>query len=219
MTDRRTTEDVLVQFGPYAEAQLRPYFQRAGVAYPPRELTLVALKAERILEVWARGESEFRHIRDYRILAASGVAGPKLVQGDKQVPEGVYRIEGLNPNSKFHLSMKLNYPNDFDWYHAEEEGRDNPGSDIFIHGKDLSVGCLAMGDAAIEELFVLVAQTGRENVKVVIAPRDPRALPLKPPEDTPDWLGDLYRSIEREVQMLEQPVRVSGHNAGEKGLR
>ena len=208
--DQRTVEDVLQDFGPYAVNQLKPYFAQAKVAYPPLEITLVALKAERKLELWARDERAYRLIRNYDILAASGTAGPKLRQGDRQVPEGVYRIVGLNPNSNFHLSMKLNYPNEFDQFHAALEGRDNPGSDIFIHGKAVSIGCLAMGDDAIDELFVLVAQVGMENVKVVIAPHDPRLQPLEPGADgMPEWTDELYSMISGEIQALNRPVTVS----------
>jgi hypothetical protein len=207
---QRTVEDVLNDFGPQAESQLKPYFQEAGVAYPPRAITLVGLKAERRLELWARDEGAYRMIRWYPVMAASGGSGPKLRQGDRQVPEGVYRVVGLNPNSRFHLSMKLDYPNEFDLYHSALEGRDDPGSDIFIHGSDVSAGCLAMGDEAIEELFVVAAQTGPENVKVVIAPRDPRNRPLQAnSRGLPSWTPELYDAIAGEIQALAAPVRVS----------
>lgn len=206
----RTTDDVLYQFGPYARQQLEPYFRNAGVSYPPRKVTFIALKQERKLEVWAGDEGELRFIRDYNIWAASGVTGPKLRQGDKQVPEGIYRIVGLNPNSNYHLSMKLNYPNEFDWFHAEREGRFDPGSDIFIHGDSVSAGCLAMGDKAIEELFVLTAEVGQENVKVIIAPRDPRVLPLDPSGyGLPTWTPELYRMISSEMEFFSDELRVS----------
>ncbi|MFM8331432.1 MAG: murein L,D-transpeptidase family protein [Candidatus Methylumidiphilus sp.] len=204
-----TVEDVLADFGGYSVAKLQPYFAKAKVPYPPQAVVLLALKEERRLELWARGDGEFRLIRDYDIQAASGRAGPKLRQGDKQVPESVYRIVGLNPNSHYHLSMKLDYPNAFDLYHADLEGRYNPGSDIFIHGKAASIGCLAMGDENIEELFVLTAQTGKENVKVVIAPHDPRQQPLDPYADgLPPWASELYSTITEEIQALS-PVSVS----------
>jgi len=209
---KRTTQDVLYQFGPYADRQLKPYFESAGVVYPPREVAFIALKQERKLEVWAKDAGEFRFIRDYDIKAASGVTGPKLRQGDKQVPEGIYRIVGLNPNSNYHLSMKLNYPNEFDWFHAQREGRFEPGSDIFIHGDSVSAGCLAMGDKAIEELFVLTAQVGEENVKVIIAPRDPRVLPLDPNGyGLPSWTPELYRMIAAEMAVFSDAVRVSNN--------
>lgn len=210
MPGQWTVEDVLEDFGPYSERMLKPYFAKAKVAYPPQEVIFLALKAEKKLELWARDVGEFRLIRDYDIQAASGVAGPKLRQGDRQVPEGIYRIVGLNPNSHYHLSMRLNYPNDYDLFHAMQEGRYDPGSDIFIHGKAVSIGCLAMGDEAIEELFVLVAQVGKENVKVVIAPHDPRILPLEANQEAlPEWTDELYGMIEREIQSLSQPVKIS----------
>lgn len=205
-----TVEDVLQDFGTYAGRKLSPYFAKAKVPFPPREATFIFLKEEKKLELWARGEGEFRFIRDYDIQAASGVAGPKLRQGDRQVPEGIYRIVGLNPNSHYHLSMKLNYPNEFDRYHADQEGRLDPGGDIFIHGKAASIGCLAMGDEVIEELFVLTAQTGKENIKVVIAPHDPRLSPLDTEAgDLPEWTPELYESISHEIRALSPTVSVS----------
>jgi hypothetical protein len=203
-----TVEDILQAYGANVTGKLNYYFAKAKVSYPPREVTFIALKQEKKLELWARDNGEFRFIRDYYILAASGVAGPKLRQGDKQVPEGIYRIEGLNPNSHYHLSMKINYPNEFDFSHAAQEGRTDQGSDIFIHGKAASIGCLAMGDEAIEELFVLTAQVGAENVKVVIAPHDPRAYPLEADsEELPEWTPELYSIISREIEALSPVVK------------
>jgi L,D-peptidoglycan transpeptidase YkuD (ErfK/YbiS/YcfS/YnhG family) len=205
----RTVEDVLQIYGEHTTAKLKSYFAKARVPYPPREITLVALKQEMRLELWARDSGEFRFIRDYRIRAASGVSGPKLRQGDLQVPEGVYRIAGLNPNSHYHLSMKLDYPNEFDLFHAWQEGRTNPGSDIFIHGRAKSLGCLAMDDETIEELFVLAVHTGAQNVKVVIAPHDPRTYPLAADiEGLPEWTPQLYSIISREIKALS-PVAKS----------
>jgi hypothetical protein len=198
-----TVADIVQDYSPIATRKLTPYFTKAKVAYPPKEVTLVALKQEKKLELWARDSGKFRFIRNYNIQAISGVAGPKLRQGDKQVPEGVYSIAGLNPNSHYHLSMKINYPNDFDLFHASQEGRTAPGSDIFIHGKAVSIGCLAMGDDTIDELFVLTAQVGAENVKVVIAPRDPRVFPLRTDNMAlPRWTPALYSLISSEIKAL-----------------
>ena len=203
-----TVKDILQAYGTFVTRKLNPYFAKAKVSYPPRKVTFIALKQEKKLELWARDSGEFRFIRDYDIQAASGVAGPKLRQGDKQVPEGIYRIEELNPNSHYHLSMKISYPNEFDLFHAWQEGRADPGSDIFIHGKTASIGCLAMGDEAIEELFVLTALVGAENVKVVIAPHDPRAYPLKgDSEELPEWTPELYSIISREIKALSPVVK------------
>ncbi len=103
----RTVADVLAQYGPEARKRLEPHFRRAGVAYPPKEIAFLVFKREKRFALWARSGAGWRFIRDYPILAASGHAGPKLRQGDSQVPEGVYRIEHLNPNSSYHLSMKV----------------------------------------------------------------------------------------------------------------
>lgn len=200
---QRTVEDVVQIYGVYATRKLGSYFTKAKVSFPPKEIILVGLKQEKKLEVWARDNAEFRLIHTYPIQAASGIAGPKLRLGDKQVPEGIYRIEGLNPNSHYHLSMKINYPNEFDLFHAAQEGRTEPGSDIFIHGRAVSIGCLAMGDENIEELFILTTQVGAENVKVVIAPHDPRTYPLTTDSaQLPAWTAELYANISREMNAL-----------------
>ena len=193
---KRTVNDVIDTHGTKAKANLEPYFVWAGVVYPPESIVLLATKKQRQLELWAESAGSVRFIRSYSIQAASGVVGPKLYEGDRQVPEGIYDIEYLNPNSRYHLSMKLNYPNAFDRLHAQAEGRNQPGSDIFIHGKAVSIGCLAMGDEAIEELFTLVATIGRQNVQVIIAPDDPRREDILPlAEDKPDWVKVLYEQI------------------------
>lgn len=149
------------------------------------------------LEVYAKGGSapEWRKILTYPILRASGKPGPKLREGDLQVPDGIYKVEFLNANSKFHLSLRLNYPNEFDLKHAKAEGRTQPGTDIMIHGSAVSIGCLAMGDEAAEDLFILAALTGRANVEIVIAPYDFRVKPISVPAGSPAWLRGLYQDI------------------------
>lgn len=209
----RSVDDVLFEFAPYAVNQLKPYFRKAGVAYPPREIVLIAYKDERKMELWGRDTGKFKLIRPYNIKAASGMRGPKLRQGDRQVPEGIYHISRLNPNSNYHLSMKVDYPNEFDLAHADYDGRTNLGGDIFIHGKSVSAGCLAMGDAAIEELFVLAAHVGTENIKVIISPSDPRQRPLDSSlPHLPYWTNELYDRITREVFAVTQakpPVKLA----------
>ena len=196
MAGDRTVAEVLAEYGEPATQRLAARFEAAGLRFPPSEVALVGLKAERRLELWAPRGDAWQHVADYKITAASGVAGPKLREGDRQVPEGLYRISGLNPNSRYHLSMKLDYPNAFDRHHAKRDGRADPGSDIFIHGKSVSVGCLAVGDEAIEELFVLAALIGKHNVSVVVAPFDGRRTPLLPAaEGLAPWTPELYAMI------------------------
>lgn len=197
---KRQVQDTVAIYRDKAEQRLFPRFRFAGVEWPPQEVALLAIKDIRRLELWARSDAEWRHIHDYRIKGMSGGPGPKLREGDEQVPEGSYRIEALNANSAFHLSMKIDYPNDYDRRQALRDGRSHLGDDIFIHGKNVSKGCLAIGDNAIEELFVLAALTGLDRVRVLIARRDFR---LHPPDDVavrpPDWLPALEQDIAGEM--------------------
>lgn len=190
----RTVDDVIQTYGEQARKRMAPYFAAADSSYPPDSVALIAIKEEAKLELWDTSSANPVFIRNYSVLAQSGVAGPKLREGDMQVPEGIYRIEYLNPNSSYHLSMKLNYPNDFDLTHAKAEGRSEPGTNIFIHGKAVSIGCLAMGDGAAEELFVLASDIGHRNIEVAIAPRDPRKTELSPIPDLP-WTEELYQDL------------------------
>jgi hypothetical protein len=185
------------EFGAIVRGRLEPDFRRAGVPWPPAAVTLIGLKDERVLEVHAAGSNgRYRFIRSYPILAASGSAGPKLRQGDLQVPEGIYCIESLNPNSRFHLALRVNYPNAFDRAHAAAEIRTDLGGDIMIHGGAASIGCLAMGDQVAEDLFVLAALTGLPNLKVILSPVDLRCRPVPPPVgDTPPWTTQLYKAL------------------------
>lgn len=214
----RTVSDVVARYGPAARERLLPHFDRAGVAYPPRELAILVFKRERRVAVWARANGGWRFVRDYPVFAASGHAGPKLREGDRQVPEGVYRIEHLNPNSSYHLSMKVSYPNAFDRRMAARDARTRLGGDIFIHGRDVSIGCVAIGDRAIEELFTLVAQTGHARVKVIIAPNDLRTGGAIVHRDAPVWVGQLYRVVA--AALTDFPVALEARSAVDvRGMR
>lgn len=191
--DRRNAavEARLTEIGPAARARLAPAFESAGVAYPPQSVVLVADKTARTLTLHAGPErTALTRIHTWPVLGMSGTQGPKLREGDLQVPEGFYRIELLNPQSSFHVSLRLDYPNDFDRARAGEEGRDRPGSDIYIHGGTASIGCLAMGDPAAEELFTLAADTGLAGIEVIITPGE-----RVPSPDAPPWVAGLYREI------------------------
>lgn len=203
---KKTVAERVVQYGDAARGRLAPDFKKAGVDYPPKRIILAAFKSERIMEVWVSQDGRsFRRLRDYDILAASGNLGPKLREGDRQVPEGVYRIESLNPNSLYHLSLRVNYPNEFDRRKGKEENRSNFGGDIMIHGKNCSIGCLAMGDEAAEDLFVLAAETGIENIEAIISPVDfrQRELPKELPQ-LPVWYDELCKTIKERLNALKE---------------
>ena len=133
---KQTVTEVIERYEEKTRNHFTPLFQKQGIAYPPKHLALIAYKDVAILEVWGANEDkDFMKITEYPILAASGLLGPKLREGDRQVPEGLYKIIGFNPNSAFHVSMKLNYPSAFDLKQAKEDGRKSPGTNIFIHGR------------------------------------------------------------------------------------
>ncbi len=202
-----TIAERLAQYGAAARARLKPYFEKQQVAYPPAQIALIGLKQEKILEVYARnGTNDFKRIRSYPILAASGGAGPKLREGDRQVPEGIYGIESLNPNSRFHLSLRVDYPNAFDREQAAREGRSNLGGDIMIHGSNVSVGCLAMGDKVAEDLFVLAADTGLKNITVVLAPVDFRDehKTVSASAHLPAWTAELYEKLRTRLKEFSE---------------
>jgi hypothetical protein len=202
----KSVDERMAQYGASVQERLAPLFAAAGVAYPPCKVTLIGLKAERELEVYAAGTNgEYHFILSYPILAASGDLGPKLREGDLQVPEGLYRIESLNPNSRFHLSLRINYPNEADRAQARKDGRRKLGGDIMIHGNAVSIGCLAMGDAAAEELFVLVARTGLRNTQVILSPVDFRVRRVPASKaGVPLWVDGLYGSIKNELSQYKK---------------
>jgi len=201
----RTVTEVLRWLEPSAGQRLKEKFRSAGVSFPPDRLELVAFKRERVLEVYAgSGTAPLTLVCRYEIHGASGTEGPKLQEGDRQVPEGLYAIELLNPNSKFHLSLRVNYPSPQDLLRAKEDGRDRTtlGGDIMIHGGSASAGCLAMGDPVIEEIFFLAGNVPLDRIRLLIAPCDLRVRKAEVPDSSPVWTADLHGEILRELQRL-----------------
>lgn len=146
---------------------LRRDFGAAGLSYPPPSVYFRAFKRERILEVWVGSPSgRMKNFRTYSIRAASGDLGPKLREGDYQVPEGFYSINRFNPRSNFLLSLGLDYPNRRDRLRREPK----PGGDIFIHGNEVSIGCLAMGDDAIREIYLMARDAPQRSIPVHVFP-------------------------------------------------
>ncbi len=126
-------------------------------------------KASDELEVWVDTAAGYQLLHTWDICTWSGTLGPKLRQGDGQAPEGFYAVgpSQLNPASRFHLSFNLGYPNAFDRAHGRT------GDYLMVHGNCVSVGCYAMGDAAIEEIYTLVAAAlanGQSQVPVHVFP-------------------------------------------------
>ncbi|WP_367874416.1 murein L,D-transpeptidase family protein [Luteolibacter sp. Populi] len=132
---------------------------------------LRAFKEENRLELWVRHRDtkKYELFRTWEIARQSGVLGPKLAEGDGQVPEGFYFVppEGMKPDSTFHLAFNIGYPNDYDRFHGRS------GTFIMIHGNEVSIGCLAMTDPKIEEIYTLcdaALKGGQEYFRVHIFP-------------------------------------------------
>lgn len=126
-------------------------------------------KREFLLEIWMQRDGRFQHFATYPICRFSGTLGPKLKQGDHQSPEGVYTVGSgqLNPASRWHRSFNLGFPNTFDRAHART------GTYLMVHGGCSSVGCYAMTDGVIDEVWRIVTsalQNGQQRFQVQIFP-------------------------------------------------
>lgn len=197
----QSMERVITRYGIPVEPTLRTRFTNKGISYPPKDVALLTFKKEHQLQLWARDSKHaWKMIHTYPLTAFSGKLGPKLRERDRQIPEGIYRLTSFNPFSSMHLSMMINYPNSFDTQHAAQEGRKKLGNNIFLHGKAFSVGCLAVGDKAIDELFLLAYRVGLSHIKVIIAPNDlRRSKPATSLFAQPRWLPELYKQISQEL--------------------
>jgi murein L,D-transpeptidase YafK len=144
-------------------------FQKKYLLFPPNDIYLRIFKAQSELELWAREDisREYRLIKTYKICAMSGVLGPKRKEGDGQVPEGCYTIEQFNPVSGYHLSLKVSYPNVAD---RKIIGKNvKTGGDIFIHGGCVTIGCVPITDAGIEQLYtVCIAAHANGNINIPV---------------------------------------------------
>lgn len=204
-----------------SEARIREKYRVAGLPYPGT-IFIRWFKREAELELWARrGDHDFKLVATYPIVKSSGGPGPKRREGDKQVPEGFYEITHFNPQSLYHLSLGLNYPNAADRVLSDPN---KPGGDIYIHGKDVTIGCAPLGDAAIEELYLAALdarEAGQARIAVHIFPgrmngaeweRFAAEETAKRPELANFWaqLAPVYTAFEKERVVPEVEVTREG---------
>lgn len=154
------------------ECDIDSLFQTRGINYPPEEILIVAYKKERLVNLWARPDTSetLLFIKQYPFTAFSGTLGPKRKQGDLQIPEGFYYINHFNPFSNFHLSMKINYPNQSDSILGKNG---TLGNEIRIHGSCVTIGCIPIGDESIEELYIICVDAksnGQQRIPFYIFP-------------------------------------------------
>ena len=173
-------------------------------------------KYENTLETWVQDPATGRFVpyKSYPICNYSGTLGPKLQEGDKQSPEGFYTVGArqMNPWSQYQLSFNLGFPNEYD----EALGR--TGSALMIHGGCSSVGCYAMTDPVVEELYLLVEASIRagHNVPVHVFPfrmTPPNMLARRGDQWMPFWenLKEGYDAFELTKIPPQISVR-SGHS-------
>lgn len=166
-------------------------------------------KREFELEVWLKKGDRYERFATYPICMWSGALGPKLKEGDHQSPEGFYTVgsTGLNPNSKYHLSFNLGYPNAYDRAH------NRTGSFLMVHGDCRSIGCYAMTDPVIDEIWALVTaalDAGQERFQV-------QAYPFRMTDKNMAWYGHaseapFWRQLKKGYDLFERdhlPPQVS----------
>jgi murein L,D-transpeptidase YafK len=200
------------------ESTVENYFKYKKLNPSELNLFVRAFKHEKELEIWINqnGRDTYDLLTTYSYCANSGTLGPKRKEGDLQIPEGVYHINHFNPESNFHLSLGLNYPNASDNILSD---RKHPGGSIYIHGNCVTIGCIPVTDDKIKELYILAVEArnnGQKKIPVHIFPTrftKDGALLLKNSfahtGNTDFWnnLKEVYEDFERTKKL--RPVRIN----------
>lgn len=210
----------IIKLTPYNRAQtvqsLQPQLKAQQlVAGAPVYIRI--FKESSQLEMWLAGsDGRYKLFKSYPICAWSGALGPKLKEGDNQAPEGFYNIRraSLNPNSRFHLAFNLGFPNAYDRAH------DRTGSALMVHGNCVSIGCYAMTDTAIEEIYTLIVAAfdhGQQQIPVHIFPFRLDA------KNQAAHQGSRWQAFWQELQpaytLFEQTGRVPSVTVADKAYR
>lgn len=179
-------------------------------------LFIRAFKSGQSLEVWGKNTSDDKYqlLNTYEICKSSGGLGPKRKEGDRQVPEGFYFIDRFNPKSSYHLSLGLNYPNASDKILGDPKA---PGTHIFIHGDCKSVGCLAMTDDKIKEIYLLAEfakRAGQDKIPVHIFPFEMTDENIQKGNNT---YRDFWRDLKEGYDYFENNQQVPAIRVNEKG--
>lgn len=153
------SREAIKRVKPYLEQQLKAKGLQYGAP-----IFIRIFKQSNALEVWMKKDEHFELFNNYWICTYGfrGL-GPKEKQGDGKAPEGFYKVypKSLNPVSNYHLAFNLGYPNKYDRAHKRT------GSALMIHGDCVSIGCYAMTDKKIEELYALADAAFRKKQKSI----------------------------------------------------
>jgi murein L,D-transpeptidase YafK len=178
------------------QPRLESEFSDAGVGFGSPVFIRI-FKEEAEFELWVKPDHQaaYKRFKTWPVAKYSGTLGPKLQEGDGQAPEGFYSVSKgqLNPNSNFHLSFNIGYPNAYDRQHQRT------GSLIMVHGSNVSIGCFAMTDPVIEEIYLAVEAAlvaGQQSVPVHVFPfrMTPERM-AKASAETSPWL-EFWRELQ-----------------------
>ncbi|HUP90592.1 MAG TPA: L,D-transpeptidase family protein [Longimicrobiales bacterium] len=197
--------------------ELKQLFRSRGLDYPAAEIYLRAFKRESEMELWVRpqGADTFVLLKSYDVCALSEKPGPKRNKGDYQTPEGFYFIDDFNPQSSYHLSLRVNYPNESDKILGSTKTK-ALGGDIFIHGNCKTAGCLAVTDENIKEIYWLAVEArdhGQSRIPVHIFPARLSNNNLAQFENVfgktnPELIG-FWTNLKRGYDMFEQTHKLT----------
>lgn len=158
----------------FAAAPSAAQTQRVALSVPKADTVLIK-KSKRRLQLLRGGQV----LRSYFVALGRNPVGHKTREGDGRTPEGTYFLDWRNPNSRFHRSIHVSYPNQTDEYSARQKGV-SPGGAIMIHGlpnndadigwahalRDWTEGCIAVTNAQMDEIWQLVD----DGTPIVILP-------------------------------------------------
>ena len=158
-------------------------------------------KEEKQFELWVKKNNSFHLYKTYPICYFSGQLGPKQKEGDYQAVEGFYEISmsQLNPHSRFHLSFNIGFPNRYDRSHQRT------GSYLMVHGDCVSVGCYAMTDTYIEEIYILAEaalQNGQKAFSLHAFPFRMSAENMEKHQNS-EWF-DFWQNLQEGYAMFEK---------------
>ncbi|QCR36981.1 peptidoglycan meso-diaminopimelic acid protein amidase [Nissabacter sp. SGAir0207] len=154
---------------PSSASELVPVKQNIKQQLLGTPVYIQIFKEERLLELYGKMGNEYRLLGAYRICNFSGGLGPKRREGDFKSPEGFYSVDirHLKPDSRFYRAINIGYPNAYD------RAQGYSGNYLMIHGDCRSIGCYAMTNAYMDEIFTYVQAAlhyGQVKVDIAIYP-------------------------------------------------
>lgn len=181
-------------------ASLKKQLEEKGLKWGSK-IFIRIVKDTKTLEVWSKHKAKYKKFKTYNICTFSGYLGPKTKEGDNQAPEGFYKIKPaqMNPSSDYHLAFNLGYPNDYDLAHGYT------GSYLMVHGSCVSVGCYAMTDEKIEEIYALMQaafENGQESIAVHCFPFEMTRQQLNAYKNNKHY--DFWKNLAVGYELFEQ---------------